>query len=226
MSYQDWERSEYASRPRIKLALPWNQGFYNRLGKRTLDICVVLFVAPFVLPIVVFSALVIALDGTNPFYVQERVGFGNKVFKMWKLRSMVPNSKKVLEDLLENDPKSRHEWGENQKLKRDPRITWFGRFIRKFSIDELPQFWNVARGDMSVVGPRPMMPEQRCLYPGTSYYRLRPGITGLWQVTDRNKSTFAARSEFDLTYANSVSAKLDILILLLTLKVVVKGTGY
>ena len=181
---------------------------------------------PVVLPVIKLSEFLLMLDGASPFYAQERVRKGNWIFWIWKLRSMVPNAKEALTQVLRNDRAARLEWDETQKLKSDPRITWFGRFIRKFSVDELPQIWNVFRGDMSIVGPRPMLPEQRSLYTGRSYFRLRPGITGLWQVSDRNNSSFAARSEFDRTYSSKVSAKTDVLIIFSTVKVVLEGTGY
>lgn len=199
--------------------------FYNRYGKRTLDILVVVVCIPIVFPVILISALIIWLDGSNPFYTQKRIGYGNKVFRIWKLRSMVPGADDILRELLESDPSANMEWTTSQKLRSDPRITGFGRFIRKYSIDELPQIWNVLKGDMSIVGPRPMMPEQRSLYPGKSYYNFRPGITGLWQITERNESSFFARSEYDKAYAQSVSAKLDVAIILSTVRVVVQGTG-
>lgn len=201
-------------------------GLYYRFGKRALDICIVLLSLPIVLPVIAVSAFLIMLDGASPFYAQERVGQGNRIFWIWKLRSMVPNAKEALTLVLKNNRAARLEWEDTQKLKSDPRITWFGRFIRKFSVDELPQIWNVLRGDMSIVGPRPMMPEQRTLYLGRSYFRLRPGITGLWQISDRNNSSFSARSDFDRTYSAKVSAKTDLLIILSTVKVVWEGTGY
>jgi len=170
-------------------------GVYRQFGKRLLDIGIAVISLPFVLPLILLSAAIIALDGSNPFYAQERVGYHNRTFKMWKLRSMVPNAKEALETYLERDPAAKAEWETDQKLTNDPRVTRFGKVIRKFSVDELPQIWNVLTGDMSIVGPRPIMPEQLRLYAGASYCRLRPGITGLWQVSGRNENTFAARSD-------------------------------
>ncbi len=198
---------------------------YNRYGKRMLDILIVALALPAVMPLIVIFAVLVMSDGRNPFYFQERVGRGNKRFRMWKLRSMVPDAKQALETLLESDLRARREWETDQKLKNDPRVTPIGSFIRKFSIDELPQVWNVLRGDMSIVGPRPMMVEQRELYPGLAYYSMRPGITGLWQVSNRSKCSFAARSEFDAVYAKSLSAKTDLVVMMSTVKVVLQGTG-
>ncbi|PIL21960.1 hypothetical protein P775_01855 [Puniceibacterium antarcticum] len=144
---------------------------------------------------------------------------------MWKLRSMVHDADSQLEAHLAADPLARAEWDRSQKLRHDPRITRIGRLIRKTSLDELPQLWNVFSGDMSLVGPRPMMPEQRKMYPGTAYYELRPGITGLWQVSVRNESSFAERAVFDTDYLHRVSIKTDILVLLRTVRVVFHGTG-
>ena len=139
---------------------------------------------------------------------------------------MVPRADTLLEYHLRKNPEARREWDETQKLKRDPRITRIGCFLRKSSLDELPQLWNVLMGDMSLVGPRPMMVDQEALYPGTAYFELRPGITGLWQISDRNASSFAERAKFDDRYLNSCSLSQDISILLQTTGVVLRGTGY
>jgi len=132
----------------------------------------------------------------------------------------------LLEYHLRKDPEARREWDEAQKLKRDPRITRIGRFLRKSSLDELPQLWNVLKGDMSLVGPRPMMVDQEALYPGRAYFELRPGITGPWQVSDRNESSFADRARFDNQYLDSLSLSVDLTILFRTVAVVLRCTGY
>lgn len=139
---------------------------------------------------------------------------------------MIVNADAQLETYLASDPTARAEWDSTQKLKVDPRITRFGRILRKSSLDELPQLWNVLKGDMSLVGPRPMMPCQRDLYPGSAYYRLRPGITGPWQVSRRNESTFADRARFDTDYDRTLSLGTDIGLLISTVRVVVRATGY
>ncbi len=145
---------------------------------------------------------------------------------MLKLRTMVPNADEIFEDYLANNPEAREEWDSTQKLKNDPRITKFGRILRKSSLDELPQLWNVLTGEMSLVGPRPMLPVQRELYPGLAYYALRPGITGPWQVSDRNTVEFSKRAEFDREYYVQMSFATDIGLLFKTVGVVFKGTGY
>lgn len=199
---------------------------YDGLGKRLFDLAFVALIAlPVVLVLAVLSIL-IAMDGHSPFYVQKRLGMHGKVFRMYKLRSMVPNADKVLQAYLDSNPEARAEWDRNQKLKKDPRVTWVGRLIRKTSLDELPQFLNVLKGDMSVVGPRPMMTDQRDLYPGTEYFEMRPGITGAWQTSVRNESSFAQRAEYDRDYFYHLSLLTDLKIVLRTFGVVVRATGH
>ena len=201
-------------------------GLYRGFFKRFLDILLVLLSAPFVLPVVLLLGLMIARDGGSAFYSQERVGRGGRVFRLWKLRSMVVDADAKLEAYLATDPAARAEWDEHQKLKDDPRITRAGRLIRKASLDELPQLWNVLTGDMSLVGPRPMMPFQRELYPGRDYYKMRPGLTGFWQISDRNHTTFAARAAYDTQYRRRQSLLTDLYVMLATVWVVIRGTGY
>lgn len=205
---------------------PRRAGLYRSYFKRAFDILAVLLAAPFVLPVVLVMGLLVKRDGGPAFYFQDRVGRGGKVFRLWKLRSMVVDADQKLEAYLETDPAARAEWNEHQKLKRDPRITAVGRLIRKTSLDELPQLWNVFKGDMSLVGPRPMLPQQRPLYPGRAYYRMRPGLTGPWQVSDRNAGSFAGRAEYDTEYLRRMSPLTDLTILFLTFWVVLRGTGY
>lgn len=202
------------------------RGIYGRYAKRVFDVVMVVLAAPIVVPLVGILALIIASDGANPLYLQRRVGAGGRTFRMWKMRTMVPNAKAALEGLLATDEEARSEWETTQKLRDDPRVTGVGRFLRRTSLDELPQLWNVLKGDMSLVGPRPMMPEQQPLYSGESYYRLRPGITGSWQVSSRNASTFSDRARFDLDYDKSLSFLTDLRILTATVRVVLKATGH
>ncbi len=198
---------------------------YRRAGKRVLDIALVLALAPFAIVLIAGLAVLAVTDGRNPFYSQTRVGRLGREFRMWKIRTMVPDADATLDAYLEAHPDARVEWDTKQKLDHDPRITRFGHFMRRSSMDELPQLWNVLRGEMSIVGPRPMMPSQKSLYPGRAYARLRPGITGNWQVSDRNASSFAARADFDASYLGSLSLRQDIAILLKTTVVMVKRTG-
>lgn len=220
----DFERSSTA-KP-VARAHARSGGVYRNSFKRALDILLVVLALPMVLPLVALLALLIARDGHSPFYLQDRVGRGGRTFKLWKLRTMVPDAKAHLEQFLATNDEARKEWDAYQKLTNDPRITAFGHFLRKSSLDEIPQLWNVLKGDMSLVGPRPMMTEQRSLYSGQAYYVLRPGLTGLWQVSDRNESTFAQRAEFDATYEKSLSFVTDFKVIVATVGVVLRGTGH
>lgn len=204
---------------------PRKRAPYRKVFKRGLDLLLVMISAPPVLMLVLTFAALIAMDGRSPIYTQERVGRNGRRFRMIKLRSMVPNADRLLEAYLADNPAARAEWDRDQKLRNDPRITQIGQLIRKTSIDELPQLWNVLRGDMSLVGPRPMMPSQQEIYPGTAYYALRPGITGFWQTSVRNESSFAQRAEFDADYLRKLSFLTDVRVIVKTVKVVINGTG-
>lgn len=193
--------------------------------KRGMDILAVILLLPAVLPLIAVMALLVAMDGSSPFYRQKRVGRNGRIFSMWKMRSMVVGADAALQRHLDANPEARAEWDLNQKLKRDPRITKVGRLLRKTSLDELPQLWNVARGDMSLVGPRPMMVDQQPLYPGKAYFRLRPGITGNWQVSKRHESEFSARAVYDAAYEDSLSLRTDLRILWQTVGVVLRAKG-
>ena len=201
-------------------------GIYRNFVKRALDVALIVVAAPIVLPAVGLIALMVARDGNSPFYWNTRVGRRGVEFEMLKLRTMVPNADQMLEDHLASDEAANSEWQSSQKLKNDPRITALGRVLRKVSLDELPQLWNVLIGDMSLVGPRPMMSSQRAIYSGLSYYSLRPGVTGPWQVSDRNDCEFAKRAKFDKEYDGSLSFMNDLRLLLKTVGVVFRGTGY
>ena len=202
------------------------RGLYRNAIKRGLDLTLILMAAPIVVPIVAGLAIAVARSGGRPFYTQMRVGKGGRIFRMWKLRSMVNDADARMEGYLEAHPEARLEWDQTQKLKNDPRITRFGALLRRSSLDELPQLWNVLTGEMSLVGPRPMMTSQQGIYPGLAYYALRPGITGAWQTSGRNKTTFEARAAFDADYEAGLTFAADARILLQTVAVVVRGTGY
>lgn len=199
---------------------------YRAIFKRALDIGLTVAVLPIVVPLMAVMAALIALDGHNPFYSQVRIGRGGKEFRMWKMRTMVHNADALLKAYLEENPVAKMEWDANQKLKNDPRITWVGRILRKSSMDELPQLLNVLNGTMSLVGPRPIMRCQRDEYAGSSYYRMAPGITGLWQVAERNECNFNGRVKYDDSYDKMLSLKTDIWVLAKTVRVVLRGTGY
>lgn len=194
-------------------------------AKRFFDIALTLGAAPFALVVVGIFALLIRLNGGKAFFCQPRVGKGGRIFNLWKLRTMAPDADKRLEEYLASNPSAQAEWELKQKLENDPRITWLGKYLRKYSIDELPQLLNVLVGDMSLVGPRPMLPEQRQHYPGTAYFDMRPGLTGLWQISERNGCTFVERSLHDTRYSSMMSFSADLWIILLTPMVILKGTG-
>lgn len=214
------------SNVRAALALPPRKGLYRNRFKRIFDVAAIILAAPVIVPVVAVLAFAVARDGGKPFYSQMRVGKGGKRFRMWKLRSMVNDADERMEEYLAAHPEARLEWDQTQKLRDDPRITQFGKILRKTSLDELPQLWNVFVGEMSLVGPRPMMLSQQPIYPGTAYYLVRPGCTGMWQTAGRNRTTFEARAGYDDTYEQELSLKTDIKILFNTVGVMVKGTGY
>jgi len=170
------------------------------------------------------------IAGGRPLYAQPRVGMNGRVFRCWKVRTMVRDADAVLQKMLAEDPEIAAEWAVKQKLSRDPRITWIGGILRKTSLDELPQVWNVLRGDMSLVGPRPFTPDQQDLYPRDAlgrmpYLSLRPGITGLWQVSRRNEGSFAERAHYDGLYAASIGFLNDLRLIARTFGVVLRATG-
>jgi len=200
-------------------------GPYARLGKRALDVTLILLAAPFVLPLIALLAVLVALDGGPAFYGQTRLGRGGRRFTCWKLRSMAVDADARLEALLAEDPRAAAEWARCQKLRRDPRVTRLGRWLRAVSFDELPQLWNVLTGEMSLVGPRPMTPDQAPIYPGQAYYALRPGITGPWQVGERHEGAFAGRAAHDAAYLRELSFFTDLKLLARTVTVVLRGQG-
>ncbi len=198
------------------------RGFYGRYGKRALDLALVLFSAPVTSPLIAMLGLMVRLGGGPAFYSHERIGKGGRVFRCWKLRTMEVDSDRLLAEHLAKDGNAAREWRENQKLQNDPRVTRAGAFLRKTSLDELPQLWNILIGDMSIVGPRPFMPDQEEMYTGAAYYTMRPGLTGLWQVGDRSDESFAARAAFDARYARELSLKTDVDTIVKTVGVVLK----
>ncbi|MFC3169444.1 sugar transferase [Paracoccus fontiphilus] len=203
-----------------------DRGLYRNGAKWLIEILLVLLTSPVTLPLILLMALLVACDGGNPFFVQKRLGRNGRVFRIWKLRSMVVDAENRLAAHLEQDPEAREQWNSTQKLKQDPRVTPIGAVLRKCSMDELPQLLNVLNGTMSLVGPRPMMVDQQHLYRGRAYYRLRPGITGLWQISARNESEFVERVRYDEDYHRDLSGWLDLKILAKTVVVVLRGTGY
>ena len=189
------------------------------VAKRALDIAGAGALLLLGAPVFLLLALLVRADGGPAFYAHERIGRGGRRFGCLKFRSMVVDSAARLEALLAADPAARAEWEATRKLRHDPRITWIGRFLRATSLDELPQLINVLRGDMSLVGPRPVVAAELAAHYGAAaehYLSVRPGITGLWQVSGRSDTSYAQRVALDVRYATNPSLLEDVRILLRT----------
>jgi Undecaprenyl-phosphate galactose phosphotransferase WbaP len=202
--------------------------FRPEIQKRSLDVIVSFFGLLLLSPLLGLIFLLIKLDDHGRvFFCQQRLGQGGKLFEMYKFRTMNLCADKILIDKMKIEPKLQAEWDNYQKLQNDPRITRVGRFLRRFSLDELPQLWNVLKGEMSLVGPRPILANQRDLYGSwfTDYILVKPGITGLWQVSGRSDITFVKRAEFDKEYIKCWSVWLDIQLLIKTIRVVLWHHG-
>ncbi|MCC7476806.1 MAG: undecaprenyl-phosphate galactose phosphotransferase WbaP [Pirellulales bacterium] len=199
-----------------------------RLTKRCLDLVVTLIGGIFLLPLFFCLALIVKLSSRGPaFYGHKRIGRYGVPFKAWKFRTMFENSNVVLEKYLEDNPELKEEWQRDHKLRFDPRVTRIGRFMRKTSLDELPQLWNVIRGDMSLVGPRPIVTDEIVKYgPHYGLYTMvKPGITGLWQVSGRNNTTYEERVQLDAYYVRNWSPWGDVFLLIKTIRIVVFARG-
>jgi Undecaprenyl-phosphate galactose phosphotransferase WbaP len=180
------------------------------------------------LPFLLLIAVLIKLTSPGPIlFGNRRIGAGGKEFTAWKFRSMCVDAEETLRRVLVENPRLREEWEMDQKIRKDPRVTWVGRILRKTSLDELPQLWNVLRGEMSLVGPRPIIAGLVEKYgPNYSLYcKVRPGISGLWQVSGRNNTTYEERVRLDEYYVRNWSIWLDLYILGKTIKVVLTGDG-
>lgn len=202
---------------------------FQKGAKRTVDIlggiAGIILLVP--ITIVLYIANLIEKDNGPLFYSQLRIGKNGKLFRIWKFRSMVVGADEKLEEYLKENPEAREEYRINKKLKNDPRITKIGSFIRKTSIDEIPQFINVFKGEMSLVGPRPYLPREK--EDMGSYYscitQCKPGLTGYWQVNGRSEVNFAERLNMDMVYFRGRSFKRDVKLLLLTVKKTIKKDG-
>lgn len=200
----------------------------RRAVKRIFDVVVSLFLLIFLAPALAVIALLVASSGRPILFGHERIGFGRKPFRCLKFRTMVVNSDEVLANLLTRDPVIAQEWRQNFKLANDPRITRVGKFLRETSLDELPQLINVLRGEMSLVGPRPVVAKEISLYYGDEafYYELvRPGVTGLWQVSGRSQTSYARRVFLDSCYVRNWSLWTDLMILFSTIPSVLARDG-
>ena len=201
----------------------WQQGL-----KRALDLTLIGLLSPVFLLLVSAIALIIRVDSPGgAFFTQERIGRGGRKIRVWKFRTMVDNAEEILGQHLTNNSEISKEWMHNQKIKADPRITRVGKFLRKLSLDELPQVWNVLKGEMSLVGPRPIVEEEIRHYAEkfTVYKQVRPGITGFWQVSGRNDVDYATRVRLDEYYIRNWSVWFDLYIIAKTPWSVISGNG-
>jgi Undecaprenyl-phosphate galactose phosphotransferase WbaP len=199
-----------------------------RLAKLLIDLTCTLIGGILVLPLIITIAILIRIDSPGPiFYGQIRIGQNGKPFKAWKFRSMVRDADQKLHDYLKHHPELRQSWEQEQKLRHDPRVTRVGRFLRRTSLDELPQLWNILRGEMSLVGPRPIVDEEIWRYGEkfNLFTKVTPGLTGLWQVSGRNNITYEERVNLDAYYVQNWSVWLDVYILIRTVWVVLSGEG-
>jgi Undecaprenyl-phosphate galactose phosphotransferase WbaP len=213
------------------LGLEIRQNLFSDLDqaiKRVIDICLVLLALPVLIILFIILAVLIRVDTPGPiFYTQKRIGKDGKEFTIWKFRTMVINAEQVLQKYLQKHPSLQTEWKDNQKIKNDPRVTTVGKILRRLSLDELPQFLNVIHGEMSLVGPRPIVQEEIPFY-GNNYHlytKVKPGLTGLWQVSGRNDLAYEERVNLDEYYVRNWSVWMDIYILAATINAVLTGKG-
>jgi Undecaprenyl-phosphate galactose phosphotransferase WbaP len=199
----------------------------TRLIKRLFDISVSALLLLLLSPLFAYLIVRIKTDGGPAFFAHERIGLDGKPFPCYKFRTMVPNAAEVLERLLRENEQARREWDETFKLKEDPRVTKIGAFLRRTSLDELPQLWNVLIGQMSLVGPRPIVEAELERYGDDAFYYLeaRPGITGVWQVSGRSDTDYDFRVYLDAWYVKNWSLWYDIVILVKTIRVVLNRAG-
>jgi lipopolysaccharide/colanic/teichoic acid biosynthesis glycosyltransferase len=199
----------------------------DQLIIRSLDVALAMAGLIFVFPILLVVAFALAIEGGPVLFAHRRVGRDAKRFYCLKFRSMVVDAEERLTRLLREDPIARDEWARDHKLRNDPRVTPFGRFLRKSSIDELPQLINVLRGEMSIVGPRPIVEAELPRYGRriNSYYAVKPGITGLWQVSGRNDVEYRTRVAMDCIYARAACPKLYIWLVVATVPAVLARRG-
>lgn len=200
---------------------------YRNYFKRVLDVVFVLLILPIVVLPLAILYLVVRKDGGPFLYGQDRIGRDGKLFRCYKIRSMVVGADQKLAALLESDPELRREWDEHFKLKNDPRISAVGRILRKTSLDEIPQLLNVLKGDMSLVGPRPIVQGEVEKYGPLvqQYVKVKPGLTGPWQIHGRRDNDYTNRAQMDAEYVRNVSLMRDIYIIFATVPEVLLGHG-
>lgn len=227
-NYAQAGRQDELTLPSAQQSGVYNEAVCGGQIKRALDIVLALTAIILLSPLLIGLAVAIKLsDGGPAFFGQTRIGAHGRTFRIWKFRSMVPDAAARLRQHLERNPQAEREWQESRKLKCDPRITPLGRILRKYSVDELPQLFNILSGDMSFVGPRPI-DESECARYGRSlrhYLGCRPGLTGLWQVSGRSDTSYDRRVAFDRYYATHWTLQLDVLLILKTVPVAFFGRG-
>lgn len=221
-------------RPDLESGYPANEpGAVHRphmalITKRIFDLLAGTLLFIIFAPLMLVISAFIYLSFSGPvIYRQDRLGLGGREFCFYKFRTMVTGAQEVLDGYLDSNPQARSEWQLRLKLERDPRVTRWGQFLRSWSLDELPQLWNVIKGDISLVGPRPLLPGETAIY-GVGYLdycRVKPGLTGLWQVSGRNCMTFHERAQMDAWYIEHWSFGLDLRILLQTISAVLGRRG-
>lgn len=214
MRHVFWDSRLTAASGRLRRVRRYHDG-----AKRWLDVGLILAFGPLLVPVVAVLWGMIRLQGGPGFYGHPRLGRDGRVFRCWKLRTMVPDAQARLSAHLRADPAAAREWAMSYKLARDPRVTPLGRFLRASSLDELPQLWNVLRGEMSLVGPRPVTAAELNEYAGVewAYLNFRPGLTGPWQVSGRNTLDYRTRVRLDAAYQLEMGLRKDLGILLRTL---------
>lgn len=186
--------------------------FYPLVGKRLSDLALAAAMLPVLLPAIAVLWLAVRMTGAPGFYAHERIGRGGRAFRCLKIRTMVRDADRVLRDHLRADPAAAAEWESTRKLKHDPRVTGLGRWLRRSGLDELPQIWNVIRGDMSLVGPRPITRDELRFYGEyqDAYLRFRPGVTGIWQVHGRTSGCYRERVRMDRDYGREIGLGTDL----------------
>ena len=200
-----------------------------KLVKKLFNYIILLLIFPFFILLHIILSILIKLDSKGEIvFIQKRVGKNKKIFNLYKYRTMYKNGEKILQEYLKRHPEEIKYYEKYHKYKNDPRITKIGKFLRATSLDELPQLINVLKGDMNIIGPRPYLPPELDKMKKQEYeiiFKVKPGITGLWQVSGRNNLTFSERIEIEKEYVKNWSLKLDLIILIKTIKVVLLKIG-
>ena len=212
----------------VSLAAPLiPRHLYARFGKRALDVILATCLLPVLLPVIALLYVLVRRDGGSGFYGHTRIGLHGRRFRCWKLRTMVPDSDAILAQTLTQDPLAALEWARAFKLDKDPRVTRLGALLRQTGLDELPQIWNVLRGEMSFVGPRPITAGELAFYDGDhqTYLAQKPGVTGLWQVEGRGDGCHRKRVALDHRYRIEKSLPVDLVLIVRTAGLVFAAQG-